>query len=428
MSNFYQRAAAVLAMALITAVGMYAQSFTGGVRGTVVDQSDAAIAAARVVVTDADRGTTSSTFSDAAGRYAVTSLPPGNYILTSEAPGFKRFSSGRFSVAVQQQVTVNPRMEVGEVATTVEVEGSAALVNTTISNLGQVVDNKYILSLPNIARNPMGMTYLTPGVVGSGGRRGDSNTNFVANGSRNSTSDVLLDGVSVATVEQNSGVTDLKFSPSVDVVQEFKMQTNFFSAEYGQTGGAVVNMVTKSGTNDFHGTAYGFFRHSDLNANSWFANRAGQARPDFRRDQFGGVLGGPVIRNKTFFFAGYEYTRQSSPVSNQTTVPTMLQRQGDFSQTFLPNGQLMQLFNPFDTFTDGTGNIVRRPFPGNIIPASMMDPISVAALSFVPQPNQPGHPVAQTNNWFAQGINDSNNHQINSKIDHDAQSQRQDGG
>jgi hypothetical protein len=192
MSNFYQRAAAVLAMALITAVGMYAQSFTGGVRGTVVDQSDAAIAAARVVVTDADRGTTSSTFSDAAGRYAVTSLPPGNYILTSEAPGFKRFSSGRFSVAVQQQVTVNPRMEVGEVATTVEVEGSAALVNTTISNLGQVVDNKYILSLPNIARNPMGMTYLTPGVVGSGGRRGDSNTNFVANGSRNSTSDVLV--------------------------------------------------------------------------------------------------------------------------------------------------------------------------------------------------------------------------------------------
>ena len=153
-----------------------------------------------------------------------------------------------------------------------------------------MIENKYILSLPNLARNSMSMAYLTPGVVGSGGRRGDSNTNFVANGSRNSTSDVLVDGVTVVTVEQNSGITDLKFSPSVDTVQEFKMQTNFFSAEYGQTGGAVVNMVTRSGTNDFHGTGYYFLRDDALNANDWFSNRAGRALPAFHRDQFGGVL------------------------------------------------------------------------------------------------------------------------------------------
>ena len=140
-----------------------------------------------------------------------------------------------------------------------------------------MIDNKVILALPNIARNSMSLAYLTPGVVGSGGRRGDNNTNFVANGSRNSTSDVLVDGVTVVTVEQNSGITDLKFSPSVDVVQEFKMQTNFFSAEYGQTGGAVVNMVTRSGTNDFHGTGYYFLRDDALNANDWFANRAGRS-------------------------------------------------------------------------------------------------------------------------------------------------------
>ena len=146
---------------------------------------------------------------------------------------------------------------------TVEVSASAAQVNTTIANLGQVIDNETIVSLPNLARNPMAFTYLTPGVVGSGGRPGDSNTNFVANGSRNSTSDVLLDGVTVVTVEQNSGITDLKYSPAVDAVQEFKVQTNFFSAEFGQTGGAVVNMVTKSGTNSFNGTGYYFLRHSD---------------------------------------------------------------------------------------------------------------------------------------------------------------------
>ena len=168
----------------------------------------------------------------------------------------------------------------------------------------------------------MSLTYMTPGVVGSGGRaNSDNNTNFVANGSRNSTSDVLIDGVTVTTVEQNSGITDLKFSPSVDAVQEFKMQTNFFSAEYGQTGGAVVNMVTKSGTNDFHGTGYYFLRHSDLNSNNWFSNRSGRSPPYYRRDQFGGVVGGPVIKNKTFFFAIVRVHEIEEPVFTDVYVP-----------------------------------------------------------------------------------------------------------
>ncbi|MFO0282485.1 MAG: hypothetical protein ACK532_11280, partial [Acidobacteriota bacterium] len=254
--------------------------------------------------------------------------------------------------------------------------------------------------------------------MGSGGRRGDSNTNFVANGSRNSTSDVLVDGVTVTTVEQNSGITDLKFSPSVDVVQEFKMQTNFFSAEYGQTGGAVVNMVTRSGTNSLHGTGYYFMRDAALNANDWFSNRAGRAIPSFHRDQYGGVIGGPVIKNKTFFFGGYEYTKQESPTSAVITLPTALQRAGNFSETFTAAGQMMQIFDPFSTFTNAAGNIERRPFAGNIIPASRMDPISLKALSFVPQPNQPGAQFTNTANWFGQGINQSSGHQANIKGDH----------
>ncbi|MGH9632769.1 MAG: TonB-dependent receptor domain-containing protein, partial [Bryobacteraceae bacterium] len=392
--------------------------FTASVRGTVSDQSNAVIAAAKVVVTDADRGTVFNSIADESGRFVVTALPPGNYILTAEAPGFKRFSSGRFTLSVQEQATVNVQMEVGDVATTVEVEGSAALVNTTIANLGQVVENKYILTLPNLARNSMGLAYLTPGVVGSGGRRGDSNTNFVANGSRNSTSDVLIDGVTVTTVEQNSGITDLKFSPSVDVVQEFKMQTNFFSAEYGQTGGAVVNMVTRSGTNDIHGTGYYFLRDAALNANDWFSNRAGRAIPLFHRDQFGGVIGGPVIRNKTFFFGGYEHTRQESPFSRTATVPTALQREGNFSQTFNSSGQLMTIYNPFDTFTNAEGDLERRPFAGNIVPQSMMDPIALKVLSYYPMPNQAGAPLTQTANWFEQGITTNRGHQTNLKGDH----------
>ena len=253
----------------------FAQSFTATVRGTAKDPSGASVPLASVTITDVDRGTSQTTMADEEGRFAITALPPGQYVLTVEAAGFKKFSSGRFTLTVQQQATVDARLDVGAVNETVEVSASAAQVNTTIANLGQVIDNQTIVSLPNLGRNPMAFTYLTPGVVGSGGRPGDSNTNFVANGSRNSTSDVLLDGVTVVTVEQNSGVTDLKYSPAVDAVQEFKVQTNFFSAEFGQTGGAVVNMVTKSGTNKFDGTGYYFLRHSELNANNWFSNRAG---------------------------------------------------------------------------------------------------------------------------------------------------------
>jgi hypothetical protein len=407
-----------LVLTLLSCGLAFGQSFTASVRGTAKDPSGASVPRASVTITDAERGTSQTTTADDDGRFVITALPPGQYVLTVEAAGFKKFSSGRFTLLVQQQATVDARLEVGELSETVEVRGSAALVNTTIANLGQVIDNQTILSLPNLGRNPMAFTYLTPGVVGSGGRPGDANTNFVANGSRNSTSDVLLDGVTVVTVEQNSGITDLKYSPAVDAVQEFKIQTNFFSAEFGQTGGAVVNMVTKSGTNDFAGTAYYFLRHSDLTANNWFSNRAGLSIPYYRRDQLGGVFGGPLIKNKTFFFVTYQYTKSKNPLTSTRTVPTLLQRQGDFSQTRNAAGQLMTIYNPFDTFINAAGNLERRPFPGNVIPTSMIDPIALRALSYFPLPNQRGTPITETNNWFGQGILQDVSRQMNIKLDH----------
>lgn len=403
----------------VSAGTLCAQSFTAGLRGTVTDATGGAVPGAKVVVLEADRNVPHNTVTDEAGRYVVTALRPGNYTLAVEAKGFRKFVQTTFPLTVQQQATMDVQLQVGEVSTAVEVTGSAPLLNTTISNLGQVVENKYIISLPNINRTSMSLTYMTPGVVGSGGRaNSDNNTNFVANGSRNSTSDVLIDGVTVTTVEQNSGITDLKFSPSVDVVQEFKMQTNFFSAEYGQTGGAVVNMVTKSGTNDFHGTAYYFLRHSDLNSNAWWSNRFGRPRPYYRRDQFGGVGSGPVVKNKTFFLGSYEYTKAKSPFSQTYTFPTLLQRDGDFSQTFNGSGQLMTIYNPFDTFTNAAGNIERRPYAGNVIPKAVMDPVALKALAYFPKPNQSSPSITETNNWFNQGINRSANHQMNFKGDH----------
>src|SRR5688572_23478522 len=391
-----------LTLVLLSCSLAFAQSFTATVRGTVNDTSGASVPLASVTITDVDRGTSQTTSADEAGRFAITALQPGQYELTVEAAGFKKFSSGKFTLAVQQQATVDARLDVGDLSESVEVSASAVRVNTTIANLGQVIDNKTIVSLPNLGRNPMAFTYLTPG----------------ANGSRNSTSDVLLDGVTVVTVEQNSGVTDLKYSPAVDAVQEFKVQTNFFSAEFGQTGGAVVNMITKSGTNRFDGTAYYFLRHSSLNANDWFSNRAKATLPYSRRDQGGGVLGGPVIRNKTFFFALYEHTQAKSPLTSTRTVPTLLERQGDFSQTRNAAGQVMTIYNPFDTFVNAQGNVERRPFPGNVIPASMMDPIALQALAYFPLPNVQSTSVTGTNNWFGQGISESVNRQMSLKLDH----------
>lgn len=282
---------------LLLATNAWSQSFTASIRGTVTDSTGAAVPGAKVIVKEADRNIDHPTTTDAEGRYTLTALQPGNYTLSVEAAGFKKHQQAQFPMNVQQQVTLDVALQVGDISSTVNVESTAPLLNTTQASLGQVVDNKYMISLPNIGRDSLALAYLTPGVVGAAGRRGDTSTNFSANGARNSTSDVMVDGVTVTTVEQNSGITDLKYKPSVDAVQEFKMQTNFFPAEYGQTGGAVINMVTKSGTNEFHGTGYYFMRDDSLNANSWFANRGGQVRPVFRRDQFGGVLGGPIKKN-----------------------------------------------------------------------------------------------------------------------------------
>lgn len=406
-----------ISLLLLTAGLALPQSFTAALRGVVTDGSGSAVPGAQVVITEAERNIKHPVVTDEAGRYFATALPPGNYTLTVEAQGFKRYLKSAFPLVVQQQATLDISLEVGAVTSTVEVSADSPLLNTTNSSLGQVIENRYMISLPNIGRDSLSLAYLTPGVVGSAGRPGDNSTNFVANGARNSTSDVMVDGVTVTTVEQNSGITDLKYKPSVDAVQEFKMMTNFFPAEYGQTGGAVVNMVTKSGSNDFHGTGFYFLRHSDFNANNWFSNRNNQSIPFFRRDQWGGVVGGPVIRNKTFFFATYENTREKSPTTETQTVPTLLQREGNFSQTLNSSGQVITVYNPRDIFTNAAGQVERRPFAGNIVPQNLMDPIALKMLAYFPLPNAPGT-ITGTNNWFGQGVNSNPSQKMDFKGDH----------
>jgi hypothetical protein len=407
-------------------VFLNAQSYTASIRGVVSDASQAPLPGAKVTVTDADRNTSQTATSDSAGRYVVTSLPPGHYRLAVEASGFKKYEHSVFELQVQQQATIDAQLGLGVVATSVDVNATAPLLNTTSSTLGQVVDNKFILSLPLAGRSPLALVQLTPGVTPSNlNPGGQSNTNFTANGTRNSTADVLLDGISVANIEQNSGITNLEYQPSVDAVQEFKVQTNFFSAEFGNTGGSVINMITKSGTNSVHGDVYEFHRNSALNANNWFSNRAGRAIPDFTRNVFGGTVGGPVRiphfyngKDKTFFFYDYEGTRQSSASTKTMTVPTAKERVGDFSDTRTSTGQLITIYNPFDTYQAAGGKTLRHVFPGNQVPVSMQDPVALNVLKYYPAPTSDGLAYTHVNNLFAQGVNVSTSDQMDVKLDH----------
>jgi hypothetical protein len=407
------------AVSLTAAIAWSQSSFTASVRGSVTDPSGAALPKAKVTITEAERNVPHSVITDDAGRYSLSALPPGKYTLSVEAQGFKKFMLTDVTLAVQQQATLNVPLQVGDIATSVQVEGTTPLLNTTIATLGQVIDNRYMMSLPNLGRNPLALISLTPGVVGAAGATSaGTSTNFVANGARNSTSDVLVDGAIVNTTEQNTGATDLKYTPSVDAVLEFKMQTNFFGAEYAESGGAIVNVVTKSGTNDFHGTAYYFRRDSALFANSWANNRVGAKKTYTRRDQPGGVFGGPIRKNKTFFFGTFEYTHSKSPQTLQGTVPTQDQRNGNFTTTYFTNGQMIQMYNPFSTFTDSTGAVKRNPFPGNIIPSNMIDPVVSKVLKYFPLANAtPTNALTYANNFYAAGINVGATKQADIKID-----------
>ncbi len=407
-----------LALALALPALLFGQSFTASVRGVVSDSAQAAVPAAKVTVTDVDRNLEHKTQADALGRYVILALPPGAYTLSAEAAGFQKFTRSAFVLAVQQQATIDVELTVGQIATAVEVQAAAPLLNATSATLGQVIENRYINELPLIARNPYTLTYLTPGIVGSAGSAGSGDTNFVAVGTRNSTADVMLDGVSVTGAEQNAGITTVMHTPSVEAVQEFKVQTSFFSAEFGNTGGAIINMITKSGTNQFHGDGYWFHRDSSLNANSFFANKAGSPKPETHRNVYGATVGGPVRKDKTFFFAAYERTADGSPVTRTASFPTLQQRQGDFSDWMTAGGQPISIYNPFSLVTNSAGSIVRTPFPGNIVPKSMFDPIAVKAASYYPEPNQPGQPFTHVNNWFASGVSVSYQTQLEMKADH----------
>lgn len=395
---------AVAAAVLLASVGisLCAQQENALLSGNIVDQTGAAIAGASITIADLGRGITRATTSDEHGEYSFAQLPPGDhYVLTVTRQGFKSTVHENLALQVAQNATLNVTLTAGGEATTVTVSAETPLLETESSSQGQVISSESVTGLPLNGRSTFRLIQLTPGVVFSNGAYGQFgdvavnttfDSNFRINGGRASANEFLIDGVPTATGFFDQITTD----PMPDETQEFKVESTNLPAEYGRYAGGVINVSTKSGTNEVHGDAFEFLRNSAFDANDWFSNHAGKPIPVFRMNQFGGVLGGPVVlpkiydgKGKTFFFGSYEGTRRAKGSAYTTTVPTDAQKSGDFSAVGV------NIFNPF-SYNSTTG--ARTQFSGNIIPSSLFDPVALSIQKYFPEPNVAG--AGLTNNFY----------------------------
>jgi len=393
---------------------------TALLRGTVTDPSGAVIPGATVTMTNDATSVSDKATTDPAGRYIFNILKPASYTASVEASGFKTLVQPKIVLRVGQQTDLDFKLQVGQHTETVEVRGTSALLNTVSAALGTQVSRDYIINMPLEGRNIANLTYLMPGITEvSGANINDTGgTNFASNGQRYATAEFRLDGALATTPEGGEGgTTSGRYMPSVEGLQEFTVQSNSFSAEYGNNGGTVVSIVTKSGTNQFHGSGWWFMRRPSLDANDFFSNASGTPIGQYVHDQYGGSIGGPIIKRKTFFFFDYERTRDSAPNTILTTVPTMAERGGDFSQ-LLAAGR--QLYNPFQVTCTGSGlseDCTRAPFTGNIIPQNLWDPIGAKMINLYPQPNLPGDSQG-FGNFGAKLIYPNPSYQFDLRVDH----------
>ena len=361
-----------------TALVAFAQVDTGTIAGSVRDSQGASVASATVTFVDIATNGVTKTETDEKGDYVSPPLRPGTYKVQAEAKGFKTQTRATIALQVQDRLRVDFDMAVGSVSENIVVTAEVPNVQTDTSSLGQVVGTAQIEELPLNGRDYIQLATLSTGVVrtssGTNGNSGGSSTggqnSFVANGTRGTLNNFLLDGIDNNS-NDNGGVV---LRTNVDAIQEFKIQTNSYSAEFGRSGGAVVNAIIKSGTNRYHGNLFEFFRNSALDARDYF-EPAGEKKASYKQNQFGGTFGGPIVKDKLFFFGDYQGTSIRNPLVWQSKVPLLAERTGDFSDPSEPI-----IYDP------ETG----LPFPGNVIPSDRIDPIAQAFMNLYPDENQPG--------------------------------------
>jgi hypothetical protein len=411
----------VLTAAVLCTAPIFSQTITASLEGDVRDVSGAVVPAARVQVVNTDTGVVTRLTTGPDGRFIAPSLPPGPYSVMVEATGFKRADRTGIVLQVNQTARMEVTMEVGAITETVEIRAEAPLLESSSSALGQVIENRSITNLPLNQRNPYALVFLAPGVIGNV-RAEFNQANISINGGRPGANEILADGIpsSPPLVNPIQGFT---VYPSVDSVQEFKVQTNSYSAEFGRSSGGIINLVFKSGTNQLHGSAYEFLRNSRFDANGYFANQRGLPLTNFKRNQFGASAGGPIYlpkiyngHNRTFFFASYEGLRERSQSNLTTTVPTELQRNGDFSRTVSSAGAAITIYDPATTTRSGAA-FIRQAFAGNLIPAARIDPVARNVMKYYPLPNRAPDNPAGTNNLALPGTAPTNSNSFDIKGD-----------
>lgn len=431
---------------------LVAQSYFGTVSGTLSDPSGALIQGASVILLDQQKGYKFSAKSDESGRYIFASIPPGLYTVTAEMAGFVKTERTGIRLNVTENATANLTLKIAGAAQTVEVKAQTESIATQDAVTGQVIDRRYINDLPQIDRNVLNLTYLSPGVTNMDDQCPNcGGTNFVSNGSRGASADILMDGASITNFEPNGGVTEATYVPSSEAVEEFKVQQSNFSAEYGFSGASVINVLTRSGTNSFHGSAYDFVRNTITDANNWFNDRYDVPIPPVHRHNYGGTIGGPIWKNKTFFFFDWDGTRASNMGTYQAGVPSTAERAGNFGEVCGSYGGAFdssglcsvaagQIWDPYSgVYDSNSGGAVRSTFipfnniagytspgspnlPANLqpanVPGNLIDPVAAQMLALFPSPT-PGMANASIyDNWIASGASRGYDDKFDIKIDH----------
>ncbi len=403
----------------------YAQTATGQVNGTVTDPTGAAVPGARIALHNQVTNVEVRALTNASGFFVFVNVSPGPYTLRVEAAGFKVALVSEFPVGVNQTVTHNVQLSLGQVTETVQVTAEAAMLQSSSAELGNVIQEKVVHDLPLNGRNFTQLLILTPGVnpvsvaqgpantmtfqsEGNTGIPGSTIANASIQGQQNRAKVYFFDGIINTSVRGTSYVV----LPDIDMIQEFKVQSHNDKAEYGGVTGGVVNMYSKSGTNDFHGSAFWYVRNDFFDARDPFRDANRKEPLPFRQNQFGANVGGPILRNRTFFHGGYDGWRYRDVANLQARVPTARELDGDFAQSFFGRN----IYNPFSTRTDAAGRVVREAFPNNGIPSGLISSQMQGFLkAYAIQPNLTGDPAFNFRQTRSRK-SDANNYQV--RLDH----------
>jgi hypothetical protein len=393
----------VLVLMLLPAFA-HAQQFKANLNGTVTDAQGAVVPGVTVAVTNTETNVSTESVTDSTGAFSVKDVVPGRYKVTAALSGFKTFVRDGIQLHTAETATIAVKLELGRVEETVTVVAGLSELETNQSVLSQTMDNKKVSELPLNGRQVYMLLQLTSGTLFtqqtfgatgfSGTRAWDVNGSVTIHGSRTGNNEFLIDGAS------NAGTGGWTYAPPVDAIEEFKVDTASTDASYGRTSGGVVNLTLKSGTNQLRGSATALFRGTALDSNQIQNIQNNISNKGHKYADIEAMTSGPIRRGKTFFMGGYQGFYEEIPFPSTPTVPTDLQRQGDFSQTFNASGQLIQIFDPLTTTCNAQGVCTRTAFTDNKIPANRINPVSAALLASMPKANAAGT-ITGTNNFIA---------------------------